>query len=57
MGNTTKNNKVVGVGWHKQRNKYRARIKVNGKDISLGLFNLFEEAVNARKEAYKKYVY
>lgn len=27
-----------GVGWHKQRSKWRAYIKVNGKDISLGLF-------------------
>ena len=27
-----------GVSWHKQRQKWLARIKVNGKRISLGLF-------------------
>jgi hypothetical protein len=54
MGNTTNNNKVPGVGWHKQRAKYRARIKINGEDISLGLYHNFEDAVNARNNAYKK---
>lgn len=54
MGNTTTNNKVPGVGWHKQRQKYRARIKVNGKDISLGLYHNIDDAIKARKEAYKK---
>lgn len=54
MGNTTKSNIVPGVGWHKQRQKYRARIKINGKDKSLGLYHTFEDAVVARKLAYEK---
>jgi hypothetical protein len=53
MGNTTKNNSVPGVGWHKQRQKYRARIKIKGKDKSLGLFSSWEEAVEARNKAYE----
>jgi hypothetical protein len=56
MANQTSNNEIVGVGWHKQRGKYRARIKVNKKDISLGLFNKLEDAIKARKEAEKIYV-
>lgn len=56
MGNTTTNNIVPGVGWHKQRNKYRARIKINGKDKSLGLFHKYEDAVKARQDFYKQYV-
>lgn len=55
MGNTTKNNEVPGVGWHKQRNKWRARIKVGGKEKSLGLFTNFDDAVKARKSAEKIY--
>lgn len=54
MGNTTTNNQVPGVGWHKQRQKYRARIKINGKEKSLGLYDKFEDAVLARQLAYKK---
>lgn len=48
-GNTQANNPVPGVGWHKQRGKYRARIKINGKEKSLGLYDTFEEAVQARQ--------
>lgn len=55
MANTRRNNKHVGVGWHNQRNKWRARIKVNGKEISLGLFSGYDEAVNARIIGFKKY--
>lgn len=54
MGNTTSNNIVPGVGWHKQRGKFRARIKIKGKDKSLGLFDSFEDAVEARHKAYKE---
>lgn len=55
MGNTSTNNPDVGVGWHKQRNKWRARIKIKGKEISLGLFRSYNEALFARTEAFKKY--
>ena len=56
MGNTRKNNVCPGVSWHKQRGRHRARIKVKGKEISLGLYNTFEEAVEARKKAEVLYV-
>lgn len=46
---------VSGVAWHKQRNKWRAFIMVDYKQISLGLFTEFEDAVKARKEAEQKY--
>lgn len=44
-----------GVQWEKRFNRWRSRIKVNGKDIHLGLFEDYDEAVNARKEAEIKY--
>lgn len=51
MSNIRTNNKVVGVGWHKQRQKWRARIKVGGRDKSLGLFKSREDAIAAREKA------
>lgn len=45
---------VTGVGWHKKALKWRARISV-GTEIHLGLFDVFEDAVAARKEAEIKY--
>ena len=52
-----KNNKsgVMGVGWMKSKCKFRARIQSEGKQIHLGLFDSFEEAVMARKEAEVQY--
>lgn len=44
---------VVGVG--KAKGRWRARITVNYKEISLGYYDSFEEAVKARKEAEEKY--
>lgn len=35
--------------------RYRARIKVDGKNISLGNYTDIEEAINARKQAELKY--
>ncbi len=51
------NNKsgVTGVIWHKRSGKWRAIIVINGKQIELGLFVNFEDAVKARKEAEEKY--
>ena len=44
---------VVGVS--KAWNKFRARIKIKGKQIELGNFDKFEDAVKAREKAEKKY--
>lgn len=46
---------VVGVGWYSKTNKWRAHIMVDRKFIHLGLFDSFENAVKARKEAEEKY--
>lgn len=45
----------TGVSWLKNYNKWQARIVVNYKDISLGLFEKYEDAVEARKNAEEKY--
>lgn len=42
---------VTGVGWRSRNNCWRARITVEGKEIHLGNFNKFEDAVKARQEA------
>tara|TARA_R110000850_G_scaffold134055_1_gene255224 strand:- start:3 stop:485 length:483 start_codon:yes stop_codon:yes gene_type:complete len=44
-----------GVTYRKDSNKWRARIMVNGKMISLGTFNEKQDAINARKEGEKEY--
>lgn len=52
----SKNNKTGVTGVSLLANgKYKARICVNGKEISLGIFKSFERAVLARKIAEKKY--
>lgn len=38
---------VVGVSFYKPRNKFRARIKISGKDIHLGYYDTFDDAVKA----------
>jgi hypothetical protein len=47
------NNKsgVTGVIWHKRSSKWRAYIRINGKQIELGLYEGFENAIRARKKA------
>lgn len=42
---------VVGVAWHAQRQKWRARITVDGVTRSLGLFQSHSDATAARKTA------
>lgn len=42
-------------GVYKNRNRWRARIKVDNKLINLGSYENIEDAVKARKEAEKKY--
>ena len=46
---------IVGVSYRKDRHKWRAEIRVNGKYKNLGMFENFEDAVEARKIAEKKY--
>lgn len=46
---------TTGVSWHKQAQKWRARIYQNGKEISLGLFDTKEKAIEARLQAVKEY--
>lgn len=45
----------VGVVWHKHLNKWQAQIKVNQKNIYLGLFEDLSEAIGARKQAEINY--
>ena len=53
---STKNKSgVKGVDWDKQVNKWRVRISVNRKRISLGTFVSYEDAVKCRKDAELKY--
>lgn len=40
---------VTGVVWQKDRKKWAAQIMVDGKAISLGRYDKFEDAVAARK--------
>ena len=47
--------KVNGVSFMKTRNKYRATIMVNRKQIHLGLFEDINDAIKARKDADIKY--
>ncbi len=53
---SNKNNKtgVLGVQWRPMKNKFRARITVSGKEISLGHFDSIEDAEKAYLEAKAK---
>lgn len=53
--NRTSTGKSGHTGVYKVGNKYRARIKVDGHNISLGNYTNIEEAINARKQAELKY--
>lgn len=46
-----KNNSSGRTGVHRQRDKWRAKIYHNNKEISLGVYDSFELAVEAREEA------
>lgn len=46
---------VCGVGWHKQKQQWQARITINKKLVHLGSFNKFDDAVAVRKNAEIKY--
>lgn len=45
----------IGVSWLNRCSKWQANIKVNGRNISLGLFKKKEEAIAARKAAEAQY--
>lgn len=49
------NSGVTGIGWMLSRNKWRVRISLDHKQIYLGLFDDFEEAIRVRQEAEIKY--
>lgn len=55
--NTRKDNTSghKGVSFHKQTNKWVAYIGINKKNINLGSFSKFEDAVFAREEAEEEY--
>ncbi len=44
-----------GVSWHNVMNKWRARIKINGKEIRLGYFNTPVEAAEVYRHNASKY--
>ncbi len=46
---------IRGVFWHKQRKKWAASLRLNGRQISLGLYADIADAVKARKEGERKY--
>ena len=46
---------VKGVFWDKSREKWSASITFQGKKISLGRFDIIEDAAKARKAAEEKY--
>lgn len=48
---STNTSGVTGVVWDKNRNKWLARIEVNGKTINLGGFKEKEDAIQARRQA------
>ena len=46
---------VTGVCWDKRRQKWLVRIHENGKEINLGYYSEFDDAVKARKIGEEKY--
>ena len=52
---------VKGVSWDNNEQRWRVRISVNGKRLSLGNYKNFDDAVQCRKSAeafyYGKYKY
>jgi hypothetical protein len=55
---STKNTSgVLGVSWSKQKNKWRARIKLNKREKWLGYFTSIDEAAAARAAANDQYGY
>jgi hypothetical protein len=49
------NQAVAGVSFHKASGKWNPYIQVNGKQTSLGLFNNYDDAKQARQRAEETY--
>ena len=45
----------IGVIWDASRLKWKAQIRVNGKQINLGRFDDLDEAIKARRDASSKH--
>lgn len=43
--------RTTGVHWNKARQRWRARIMLDGADIDLGFFKSYDEAIQRRKAA------
>lgn len=50
-----KDSGVKGVVWDNSRNKWKAQIKLQNKNIYLGRYNNLEDAIKVRQEAEEKY--
>lgn len=48
---------TIGVTWHKHSRLWHAKIRANGKNVSLGYFRNLSDAAAARKVAERKYGY
>ena len=46
---------VTGITWRNDSNKWRVRIQVNNKSISIGSYDTIEDAIEARNKAEEKY--
>lgn len=46
---------ITGVTWNKATNKWVAELKFQKRNINLGSYENFDDAVKARKDAEKKY--
>ena len=53
--NNNKSSGVTGVSWVEKFSKWRARINIDGKRVSLGYFTNKEDAIAARHKAELKY--
>lgn len=53
--NSNNTSGVTGVSYRKDRNKWRASIKIQNKDIFLGNYDTKEDAILARKLGEEKY--
>jgi len=56
-GNYKNTSGITGVGYSSRDKKWRARISVNQKELSLGYYETFDEACEARQLAELKYGY
>jgi len=52
--NTSCHKTDVGASWDKTRNKWEAKIRINGKQMFLGRFDNKEDALNIYKETLNK---